>query len=139
MWPAPWYFGETRVVLDSVADGFRYRAPDAHPCTNTALTPATSPATALRPRWGLDFAPNPTRASTTVLVRSPAAAATRIAVFDLRGALLRTLYRGPLSPGEHRFVWDGRDARGSPLPSGVYFCRVDAPGSTTTKKLVVVR
>lgn len=139
MMPAPWYVGETRVILDLVENGFRYRAPDPRPCPTIARAPAASSEEVFGSRWGVELAPNPSRAATTVLVRSPAAAATRIAIFDLRGALLRTLYRGLLRPGEHRFVWDGRDARGSPLPSGVYFCRVDAAGSTTTKKLVVVR
>jgi hypothetical protein len=127
------------VILDTVENGFRYRAPGQGPCSSIALTPAASPEESFRSRWGLELSPNPSRAATTVLVRSPAAAATRIAIFDLRGALLRTLYRGPLRAGEHRFVWDGSDARGLPLPSGVYFCRVDVPGSSTTRKVVVVR
>lgn len=138
MMPAPWYKGEVRVSLEAVADGYRYRSADPGPCGSEASTPAASDAATGRPRWALALVPNPTWGETTVRVLAPASVATRVAIFDLRGALVRTLHRGPLRSGENRFSWDGSDSRGARLPSGVYVCRVEAPGSVTARKLVVI-
>lgn len=138
MMPAPWYMGEVRVALEAVADGYRYRSADPGPCGSEASTPAASDAATGHPRWALTLAPNPTWGATTVRVLAPVSAATRVAIFDLRGAVVRTLHRGPLQSGENRFSWDGNDSRGAQLPSGVYVCRVEAPGAVTTRKLVVI-
>jgi hypothetical protein len=47
-------------------------------------------------------------------------------LFDLSGRLVKTLQRGaPLAPGEYTVAWDTHDDRGQPLPSGVYFLRLE--------------
>ena len=34
-------------------------------------------------------------------------------------------------------TWDGRDARGRALPTGVYFCTIESGGSSTSRKIVL--
>jgi hypothetical protein len=44
-----------------------------------------------------------------------------------------------MSAGWQRVTFDGRDARGNPLASGVYFGRITAAGETQTMKMVIRR
>lgn len=72
--------------------------------------------------------PNPFNPSTSLAVTLAADGPVRLAVYDLRGALVRVLGDGPLAAGDHVFSWDGRDERGVAAPSGVYLARAETPG-----------
>ncbi|MGD8414497.1 MAG: S8 family serine peptidase [Candidatus Latescibacterota bacterium] len=63
----------------------------------------------------------------------------RLEVFDVRGARVATLVDEIQSPGEYTVGWDGRSDRGTPVASGVYFYRLEAPGQVLTQKLVLIR
>jgi hypothetical protein len=41
--------------------------------------------------------------------------------------------------GYQERIWDGKDASGSPVGSGVYFYRLTAGDKTLTKKMVMIR
>jgi hypothetical protein len=83
--------------------------------------------------------PNPFNPVTYIVLRLDRAATANLSVYDVRGALVRTLVDGPLSAGEHRLVWDGADRMGNPVASGVYFCRLTTSSFVGSRKLVVVR
>lgn len=69
------------------------------------------------------FAPNPLRTSGAFLVYSGSQAeALRIEVFEPNGRRVRQIEAAP-QPGWSRISWDGRDAGGEELASGVYFFR----------------
>jgi predicted outer membrane repeat protein len=59
--------------------------------------------------------------------------------FDLRGRSLRTILAAAQEAGDHLAVWDGRDADGRFVPSGVYVLRLQTGGLQQTQKLVIVR
>ena len=63
----------------------------------------------------------------------------RVQVFDISGRLVRTLADGARTPGEHAVRWDGKDARGNAMSSGVYFYRLEANGGKESKSLVLLR
>ncbi|MCB1182549.1 hypothetical protein KDM41_03880 [bacterium] len=90
---------------------------------STAPSPAPLP-TALR---ALAAGPNPFNPETTFRFDQRAAGWTRLAVFDVRGRVVRTLADGNRAAGGHAIRWDGRDDHGRNLPSGVYFGRVWLP------------
>ncbi len=94
-----------------------------------------------RPLPGLRLraAPNPFNPRTEIRFDLPSAGPVEIAVFSLRGAHLRTLLRGDLAAGFHAVAWDGRDAAGRDLPSGVYLVRVTGPGRIAYTKAVLAR
>jgi flagellar hook assembly protein FlgD len=52
---------------------------------------------------------------------------------------VRTLADGAYAPGEHALTWDGKDARGQQVSSGVYFYRLEAQGQSHSRSLVLVR
>lgn len=66
-------------------------------------------------------------------------AAVSARVYNLGGQLVRTLVQGEKAPGTHQLSWDGRDARGAKVSSGVYFLRVNIGGQTHTKQISVLR
>jgi flagellar hook assembly protein FlgD len=62
-----------------------------------------------------------------------------VRIFNITGQWVATLASGPLSAGEHRLNWDGRDGDGQDLPAGVYIARLRAARDTAIRKLVIAR
>jgi hypothetical protein len=62
-----------------------------------------------------------------------------IRVCDVGGRLVRLLIDGNVAPGHRSVVWDGRDAAGRHVPSGVYLCVFEAPGYRETQKIAYAR
>jgi hypothetical protein len=46
------------------------------------------------------------------------------------------LAHGPREPGEYHISWNGRDEQGNPLPRGLYWLSLTAPGIHTSQKVV---
>jgi hypothetical protein len=85
-------------------------------------------------------APNPFFAATAITYAVPApGGGVRVAVHDVGGRLVATLVSGLQDAGVHSVTWDGRDSHGEAVAAGVYFARMDAPGSSSTKKLTLLR
>ncbi len=73
--------------------------------------------------------PNPFNPSTTILFHVPSpGSVVLLQVYDVRGDLVRTLYRGFVESGTHRVLWDGCDRLGRPVPGGVYVWRLSVNG-----------
>ena len=66
-------------------------------------------------------------------------AIARLAVFDVQGRKVRTLVEGERPVGPHRVTWDGRDEAGRRVATGLYFCRLEAEGTTRTRKMVFLQ
>lgn len=47
-----------------------------------------------------------------------------VEIRDVTGRIVRSLRDRPARAGAHQLSWDGRDARGQELPTGVYFYRI---------------
>jgi flagellar hook capping protein FlgD len=84
-------------------------------------------------------APNPTTSGTTISYRATASGRVRARIYDESGRWIRTVVDGTVSAGEHVLEWDGRDASGSPVAAGVYFCQVSLDDRSETRKVTVVR
>jgi hypothetical protein len=83
--------------------------------------------------------PNPFNPSTTVRFSLPAAASVELVITDLRGLHVRTLVAGRLGAGEHRATWNGLDASGQPVASGVYLASLRALGQQQSQRLTLVK
>ena len=96
--------------------------------------------TATGGRYGLDTNfPNPFAASTEIGFVVPAAGSVTIEIFDVRGRLVKRVVDGRLPVGRHAVRWDGRDAAGAALPSGVYMACFRAGGIVHARPLSLVR
>jgi hypothetical protein len=62
-----------------------------------------------------------------------------VTVYDVRGARVRTLVSGSKSAGHYVAQWDGRDERGTPVSSGIYFYRMTVAGFSGTRKMVLLK
>jgi flagellar hook assembly protein FlgD len=60
-------------------------------------------------------------------------------IYDVTGELMRTLVDGTVTPGQKSARWDGTDARGNSVSSGVYFYRLRAGSKTLTRKMVFLK
>jgi len=79
--------------------------------------------------------PNPFRTATTFRFSTRSAGDVSIRVFDAGGRMVRRLAeRMPAGMNEVR--WDGRDERGSTVPSGMLFYEVSADGMRQTGRVV---
>ncbi len=83
--------------------------------------------------------PNPFNPKTTISFALPTAGAVRLAVFDVSGRRVTTLLDGAQPAGAHHVVWDGRDAAGVSLSSGVYFYRLEAAGAQIERKMLLLK
>jgi len=83
--------------------------------------------------------PNPFRGSGEIAFDLPKAARVELTVHDLAGRLVKTLVVGETSAGHHSVRWDGKDAQGRPVASGVYIYTLRAGSLSATRSLVVVR
>ena len=83
--------------------------------------------------------PNPLRLATAVPFVLAEGAPVRLSIFDGAGRAVRVLDLGLRQPGAGEAQWDGRDAAGHRVPSGNYFCRLEAGAASATRPLVVVR
>ncbi len=93
---------------------------------------------------GLHFAlhgtrTNPISGATEIAFEVPATVEAQLAVYDVTGRTVRAFGEQAYGPGTHLVRWDGRDAAGSPVPSGVYFYRLQAGDLTATRMLVMTR
>jgi len=80
--------------------------------------------------------PNPFRSVTTLAFDLPVARRVMLVIHDLDGRVVRRLVEGPYAAGSHRAIWDGRDDRGRPVVSGVYFAHLVAGEFTSTQRIV---
>lgn len=83
--------------------------------------------------------PNPFNPQTSVGCSMTQASQVRITVHDLKGRHVATLHEGVLSAGEHSLEWKGRDALGRPVDSGIYFIHMEAPGTSQSQKVVLIK
>lgn len=105
------------------------------------------------PRWGTNYVaikpqteivpvkfalalvyPNPFNPTTILSFNLPASGVVKLTVYDLRGNEVAVLVNENLPAGEYRYTFDG-----SHLKSGVYLCRLSAPGHTSTRKMVLLK
>lgn len=83
--------------------------------------------------------PNPFNPTTSIAFYLPVRASVRLAVYDVRGARVRTLAAETEPEGRHVVRWDGKNDSGVAVGSGVYYYRLEAGKNVLTKKLVIVR
>ncbi len=83
--------------------------------------------------------PNPFNPMTTIRYSVSPAQDVTLAIFDVRGARVRTLESGAVTEGMHEVVWNGRDDAGRAVASGVYYARLVATSQTMTRKIVLLK
>jgi len=90
--------------------------------------------------------PNPFNPQTNMRFQLPQQSVVTLRIYDVLGQEVRTLVEGTHAAGVHRVTWDGRDSRGRPVASGVYFYALEARSAETigshfhqVRKLMLLR
>jgi hypothetical protein len=84
--------------------------------------------------------PNPFAAETRITFDIPDhAGPVSLAIYNVRGQVVRTLIDGIVDRGRHTVSWNAADSAGRRVSAGVYFARLVLGGAARSQKLVVVR
>jgi len=83
--------------------------------------------------------PNPFNPTTTIRYQLPVASHVTVSIYDLWGQWITTIVDGDMLAGEHTAIWDGRNASGDELSSGVHLCRTMASSFSQAIKIILVR
>ena len=88
--------------------------------------------------------PNPFNPETWIPYQLSQDSPVSISIYGPTGKLVRTLSLGTQSAGfynsrEHAAYWDGRNALGEQVASGIYFYQLTTPSFQQTRRLVIVK
>jgi hypothetical protein len=62
-----------------------------------------------------------------------------VAIFNVKGERVATLFDGRQDTGRYSLLWDGKDDAGRTLPSGVYVCLMKVSHARDTRKLMLLK
>jgi hypothetical protein len=96
----------------------------------------------LTPNFDFELAqnrPNPFNPTTTISFEILERTHVNLSIFDPLGRRILTLIDAPRGPGVSEVVWDGTDANGIQVSSGVYFYRLQTAKSARTKKMLLLK
>jgi hypothetical protein len=109
-------------------------AGDLPPLRDEALAPDQAAVV-----LGLTAHPNPLTSLGRIGYFAPRAGVVELAVYDVRGRIVKVLSRGRVERGYHWAVWEGGAAKPSRVMNGVYFVRLKIDGWTKTAKMILAR
>jgi len=95
-----------------------------------------------RPSSRLDQSyPNPFNAVTTIRYSIAKRGSVKLRIYNVAGQLVSTLVdevQAP-KPEGHIVTWDARNGTGEGVATGVYFCRLETPTGSHTRKIVLLK
>ena len=88
--------------------------------------------------------PNPFNPETWIPYQLASDADVSIIIYDQSGERIRTMPLGDQAAGSYltkgrAAYWDGRNARGEPVSSGLYFYYLQANGFTSVKRMIILK
>jgi hypothetical protein len=83
--------------------------------------------------------PNPFNPTTEIVFELRQRTDVELTIYDVEGRRVRTLVDRVVATGPCRVTWDGRDAGGNPVSSGVYFYTLHTPTETLTRKMTLLK
>ncbi|MCF7797752.1 MAG: T9SS type A sorting domain-containing protein [Lentisphaeria bacterium] len=92
--------------------------------------------------WGYDLLsnyPNPFNPETHIQMTLSREQAGDLTIYSISGKPVVELNRGSFPSGKQQYTWNGMDAFGKPVPSGIYFCHFRGTTITLQHKLILMR
>jgi len=83
--------------------------------------------------------PNPFNPETTIQYTLKQAGEVKVSIYNALGQRVRELVNSVQPAGEYRVTWNGRDASGAQVSSGIYFYRLQAAGTNLVRKMTLLR
>ncbi|MFH1845055.1 MAG: hypothetical protein ABIF77_17850 [bacterium] len=107
-------------------------------CGQSTGDPTTATPTVDAFRVAANY-PNPFNPKTRIEYAMPARGLLHIAIYNVRGELVKALVDEVVNQGHGFVIWDGNDDQGAAVSSGVYFYKTEALGKATIHKMALVR
>ncbi|MBN1481655.1 T9SS type A sorting domain-containing protein [candidate division KSB1 bacterium] len=82
--------------------------------------------------------PNPFNPQTTIRYVLSHSSDVQLSIYDTNGHLIRCLVNEAKLPGMYTVVWDGRDATGCMVPSGVYIYQLKSGKARQVRKMTLL-
>jgi len=83
--------------------------------------------------------PNPFNPSTTLRYELPKSSKVLLIIYNTLGQQVKIIVDENQSAGRKEVVWDGLDAFGKPVSSGVYICKIQAGDYIKTRKMILLK
>lgn len=83
--------------------------------------------------------PNPFNPTTKIRYQLRQSTEVSLKIYNLLGQLIRTLIDEKQRAGEYSVVWDGKDAKGERVASGIYLYKIQTQYFVKTKKMILIR
>ncbi len=83
--------------------------------------------------------PNPFNPSTTISFSIPEESKIELIIYNIKGQHIKSLIKNYFQKGNHSIVWDGKDANGKQVSSGVYFYKLITNTKEYQKKMLLMK
>jgi hypothetical protein len=83
--------------------------------------------------------PNPFSLTTVIPFHLSRPGLVELCVFDVAGRRVAHFQPRESNAGPGSFTWDASDEQGRPIPSGIYFYRLEVDGKSMVRKMVILR
>lgn len=83
--------------------------------------------------------PNPVIRRTTIAYAVPSADRVSLAIYDVAGRRVRSLFAGQADAGIYRAEWDGQDDLGQSVAAGIYYVRLSSSTEQRSQRVVLIR
>ena len=83
--------------------------------------------------------PNPFNANTAIPYQLPQAGRVQLVIYNIAGQRVAILVDEQKPAGQHQAIWNGKDATGRPVGSGLYFYRLSTDTQTQTRRMILVK
>ncbi len=89
--------------------------------------------------FALSCFPNPFNPSSEISYQMPADGNLKVAVYNIRGEMVASLFDDQTHAGPGMLSWDGRSSTGSKVASGAYFIEAIADENRLVEKIMLVK
>ncbi len=83
--------------------------------------------------------PNPFNPSTCIPYQLRTSGTVEFGIYNCKGQLVRSYQKTHAAPGTFKLTFDGMDANGNILPSGLYYCTMTSEIHNSTVKMVLLK
>jgi L-ascorbate metabolism protein UlaG (beta-lactamase superfamily) len=131
--PPPDTYSDAIVARFTVANKIIVKNGESIALSNTASFVENIPASPATFSLEQNY-PNPFNPSTIIKFQLPVSGEISLAVYDLLGRQVAVLVSEKLAAGRYSREWNAAD-----IPSGIYFCRLNAARFVQTRKIILVK
>ncbi len=92
------------------------------------------------PTLRLSNYPNPFNPSTTIRFNLPMKSNIDLKIYNLKGQLVKSIYKSNLTSGNHTITWNGDNDKGNKLSSGIYLYKLKTDsGLSQTRRMLLIK